>query len=946
MGCQCSSEEKKTIQTIHYTNKNNNLQINQNNIISLTKVNKISLSKKSKSVDHIKQRKTQKKEETLIEEDEKSISSKDSQIKTFKIKKFTKKEREKNIKVKNIKSNKIFFLLQLYIEAKTGLYNHSTEKEAKLIAKGLSQKNLNNKIIDTINYNIRKIKKIYKNQKIPNENIQFTDDLFPPNIKSILGIDNNNEPIDKIRPRLLKSKKEFLYDTDNIIWLRAKDIFPQGKYSLFVDDISIDDVRQGSLGNCYFMSSLAAMTSIPQLIIQIFKSIYIPKNNCYEIGMNIEGEWKIVLLDDYFPCSKKTKIPIFAKPNGPELWVMLLEKAWAKINGGYINISGGFASEVLSVLTSFPIQTIKLNCNDMDLIWEKLLNDFKKGQIISSCSNFNHEIEKYGLISGHSFTVINFTSGYINGELIRLIRLRNPWGYKEWNGDWSDHSNLWTYQSKKILNANLIVEDDGAFWMSFNDFFKYFCIVDVCKVINPQCVKSFKISNDNVGQPNIFHLEIYSKTKLIFNVIKKYYRFHRTMESYQELAINLIIMKINFNCSDCKYTLSLIDSTCNNEDNPYLETELTIGYYIVYIYCNYKYSTFKKRRKINLYISSDKYFNLVYKGIDNEFNLLKQLICDIYNEKIKNITHRNKDFISYSANKFDKTIFGFLVMKNLSDEEMRLNVNHNSQNFHLVYPFDEDTSMIETYLPSGKTCVFLGIRQNYYELYNFSLNIINHKTPNNVPILSIIKSSLNLDSSYKIKNQRNILLRASFIKEGVTYNYYVDPKTNMKYLESDYDDEINENYDFIFKKLDIDKSKIAEKIDYKSNAEKYFLEKYPKEMKMILSNVPPLNDNEEVIFRDIFDYRDTYYIGEWKVKEELIRHGRGLLVFSNGTSYLGQFINNYQNGKARFYVNQFETIDINFKNGVMDGMGILKKADGSCRQVFYERGEKIREVKL
>ena len=204
----------------------------------------------------------------------------------------------------------------------------------------------------------------------------------------------------------------------------------------------------------------------------------------------------------------------------------------------------------------------------MDFIWEKLLNDFKKGQIISSCSNFNQEIEKYGLISGHSFTVINFTSGIINGELIRLIRLRNPWGYKEWNGDWSDHSNLWTYDAKKILNANLIIEDDGAFWMSFNDFFKYFCIVDVCKVINPQCVKSFKICNDNVGKPNIFNLEIYSKTKLSFNVIKKYFRFHRTMESHQELAINLIIMKKNFDCSNNKYSLSLIGSTCKNEDNP------------------------------------------------------------------------------------------------------------------------------------------------------------------------------------------------------------------------------------------------------------------------------------------------------------------------------------------------------------------------------------------
>ena len=64
----------------------------------------------------------------------------------------------------------------------------------------------------------------------------------------------------------------------------------------------------------------------------------------------------------------------------------------------------------------------------------------------------------------------------------------------------------------------------------------------------------------------------------------------------------------------------------------------------------------------------------------------------------------------------------------------------------------------------------------------------------------------------------------------------------------------------------------------------------------------------------------------------------------NGTSYLGQLINNYQNSKGRFYVNQFETIDINLKIELL--MVILKKADGSCRQVFYEIGEKIWEFKL
>ena len=75
------------------------------------------------------------------------------------------------------------------------------------------------------------------------------------------------------------------------------------------------------------MSSLVAMTNIPQLICQLFKPFQINKNVWYEVGLNIEGEWQIVLLDDYFSCSKKTRIPTFAKPNGPELWAILLEKA-------------------------------------------------------------------------------------------------------------------------------------------------------------------------------------------------------------------------------------------------------------------------------------------------------------------------------------------------------------------------------------------------------------------------------------------------------------------------------------------------------------------------------------------------------------------------------------------------------------------------------------------
>lgn len=46
-----------------------------------------------------------------------------------------------------------------------------------------------------------------------------------------------------------------------------------------------------------------------------------------------EGEWVWIEIDDYIPCHKGTKDPKFAQPNGNELWVMLLEKAFAKFCG-------------------------------------------------------------------------------------------------------------------------------------------------------------------------------------------------------------------------------------------------------------------------------------------------------------------------------------------------------------------------------------------------------------------------------------------------------------------------------------------------------------------------------------------------------------------------------------------------------------------------------------
>lgn len=64
-----------------------------------------------------------------------------------------------------------------------------------------------------------------------------------------------------------------------------------------------------------------------------------------------------------------------------------------------------------------------------------------------------------------------------------LVRLRNPWGKGEWTGPWSERSWEWdglSDRDKELLSAR--VQNDGEFWMSFDDFVKHFTHLDLVHV--------------------------------------------------------------------------------------------------------------------------------------------------------------------------------------------------------------------------------------------------------------------------------------------------------------------------------------------------------------------------------------------------------------------------------------------------------------------------------
>ena len=66
----------------------------------------------------------------------------------------------------------------------------------------------------------------------------------------------------------------------------------------------------------------------------------------------------------------------------------------------------------------------------------------------------------------------------VSGEAVHLLRLRNPWGQREWNGKWSDKDAAAAANAQRL---ELLVRDDGEFWMNMEDFRDNYQILEICQ---------------------------------------------------------------------------------------------------------------------------------------------------------------------------------------------------------------------------------------------------------------------------------------------------------------------------------------------------------------------------------------------------------------------------------------------------------------------------------
>ncbi|XP_074550087.1 calpain-1 catalytic subunit-like [Halichoeres trimaculatus] len=294
--------------------------------------------------------------------------------------------------------------------------------------------------------------------------VRFIDDMFPPDKRSI------GEGI--LSPS----------DLARVEWLRPMKLVPNPSFT--VDGVSRFDFGQGLVGDCWFLASIGALTFQSAIFDQIAPEQSFDEDYCglFHFRFWRFGRWVDVVIDDKLPTINGQLIFVHSK-DPTEFWPALLEKAYAKVCGSYDDMNAGTPAEALVDFTGGVHICIQLSEPPLDL-WA-LMCRASQSKSLMGCGTPQGEtsantVLPNGLVQGHAYTVTGVKAVMSQGHLVHLVRLWNPWGQGEWKGDWSDQSSLWQTISPQDRDLCLSVADDGEFWMTMEDFTRFYSDLDIC----------------------------------------------------------------------------------------------------------------------------------------------------------------------------------------------------------------------------------------------------------------------------------------------------------------------------------------------------------------------------------------------------------------------------------------------------------------------------------
>ncbi|XP_075927479.1 calpain-9-like [Petromyzon marinus] len=277
-------------------------------------------------------------------------------------------------------------------------------------------------------------------------------------------------------------------DAENIHWLRPQEICPTPRF--IAEGATTTDICQGELWDCWLLAALSSLTLYPRLFAHVVpEGQHFGASYCgiFRFRFWQYGRWVEVVVDDRLP-TQHGKLVYASSSARHEFWSALLEKAYAKVNGSYAGLRAGKIVEAMEDFTGGLGESHPVSPGDSSRLWsavrsalaaKALVACFLKSKDPAQVGRVNSE----GLVMGHAYAVLGVDSVTVNGSRVRLLRLRNPWGYQEYSGSWNDCSPEWNAVScEEKERLRLQREDDGEFWMSWCDFVHCFSNVEICSL--------------------------------------------------------------------------------------------------------------------------------------------------------------------------------------------------------------------------------------------------------------------------------------------------------------------------------------------------------------------------------------------------------------------------------------------------------------------------------
>ena len=563
-----------------------------------------------------------------------------------------------------------------------------------------------------------KVTQYWKNQQ-PHKKGIFIDQIFPPIAESFYDKKMKNEGVEKMNIHKLDWKKS----TDLI---KKKDLilFPNKKINSTEIDFQINMMdNENELINdfSHFIHGIYILTKFPGLIQHIFKTKLVNADGYYELYIYTNGQYKILIVDDYFPIIKGTTILRFSKPVKNEIWLLLMEKAFAKLHGGYGALFSCDVSTVVQTFTGFPIE--RLNFYDMLDIedFDEMIRVNKNTNIINICPN-KDTCQEIGVVKGRAYQVEDIFDVRNNNngkeECLTILKIRNLFEYNKYTGDWAPGGSKFTDTVKNIVGYKS--DEKNVMYISKEDAFKYFSQIQIMYPIFDTNEKLIRVTNTEkdesiMNTPQIFNLYIPFKSKVSLSLILRSNildmettHFEQDFTGYEKM--NPAVIGFSQYDPD-KKTFKDFEGCFDSNRNPELVRELKKGYYLIWVYVLYDKCNEPKPDEYYLKVNSNTNFKLRHQAQDIKNTLLYSLLLSAIN--LNQGPFMKKDEIFYmNDNYYNFTGIGLKFVKNpFKDCYQIWTFEYDEiENMLLLYPLKNNKEIKVG--PDGSHLLIYGIRLN------------------------------------------------------------------------------------------------------------------------------------------------------------------------------------------------------------------------------------------